>query len=52
MAAPRIDVITAQTTVAVKSGQAVVLSGLEAKSSSAVKELLMVVAARVIEPSK
>jgi type II secretory pathway component GspD/PulD (secretin) len=51
MAAPRIDVITTQTTVAVESGQAVVLGGLEAKSTSAVKELLMVVAARVIEPS-
>ena len=52
MAAPRIDVITTQTTVAVESGQAVVLGGLEAKSTSAVKELLMVVSARVIEPSK
>jgi Flp pilus assembly secretin CpaC len=51
MAAPRIDVITTQTTVAVESGQAVVLGGLEAKSTSAVKELLMVVTARVIEPS-
>jgi type II secretory pathway component GspD/PulD (secretin) len=52
MAAPRIDVITTQTTIAVESGKAVVLSALEAKSSSAVKELLMVVTARVIEPSK
>jgi len=49
-ATPTIDVITAQTTLVVRSGQAVVLGGLKAESSSSAKELIMIAIPRIFDP--
>jgi type II secretory pathway component GspD/PulD (secretin) len=46
-ATPTMDVITAQTTVVAKSGHAAVLGGLKAESSSAAKELIMIVIPKI-----